>query len=177
MKHSFFGTCQVSGPAIWKWPWKGAGRALKLSVVLLIQGRGGTQAYLCLVRGWRCSCHSPCPLSLWPWALAASSRWWGCVLKRWGGVCWGSIGWRTGSSLWAQPWHFSWWWDLGRTRTKSMFVFGRVVGCYQGVEWGSPDSALWSTHTASRKLSLIALSGALVSFPLGSEALMWYLST
>ena len=58
-----------------------------------------------------------------------------------------------------------------------MFVFGRVVGCDQGVEWGAPDSALWSTHAASRELSLIALSGALVSFPLGSEAFIWYLST
>lgn len=65
--------------------------------------------YLCPVRGWHCSCRSPCQQIRWRVAWGVSSQWSGCVRSWWGAAGSGSTGWRSGSAprqdqLWQCVW-------------------------------------------------------------------------
>ncbi len=76
--------------------------------------------YLYPVRGWHCSCRSPCPQIQWRVAWGVSSQWSGCVRSWLGGAGSGSTGWRSGSvPRQDQLWQCVWQWDLTRRENRT----------------------------------------------------------
>lgn len=79
--------------------------------------------YLYPVKGWHCSCRSPCPQIQWRVAWGASSQLSGCVRSWWGAAGSGSTGWRSGSvPRQAQLWQCVWQWDLVRREQARLLV-------------------------------------------------------
>lgn len=115
--------------------------------------------YLYPVRGWHCSCRSPCRQIQWRVAWGVSSQWSGCVRSWWGAVGSGSTGWRSGSvPRQDQLWQCVWQWDLVRKEQDKLLV-KRANDSYSIFQfnWFKPKSSNTTLTSTSVRLDHFVL--------------------